>query len=71
MSDMNGSALRQTLILNDGDLVRYGLDEAYWDTQYFMRSYPGQLQLESTLPIMTAIGNHECTSPTAQASIPS
>ncbi|MDQ7825936.1 MAG: metallophosphoesterase [Candidatus Eremiobacteraeota bacterium] len=60
MSDMSGSALRQTLILNDGDVVRHGLDEAYWDTQYFNRCYPGQMQLESTLPIMTSIGNHEC-----------
>jgi hypothetical protein len=60
MSDMSGSDLRQTLILNDGDIVRHGLDEAYWDTQYFNRSYPGQMQLESTLPIMTSIGNHEC-----------
>ena len=60
MSDMSRNALRQTLILHDGDIVRHGLDEAYWDTQYFNRSYPGQMQLESTLPIMTSIGNHEC-----------
>lgn len=60
MNDMKADSKRQTILLHNGDIVRHGLDEAYWDTQYFMRCYKAQLEVESTLPILAAIGNHEC-----------
>lgn len=61
MNDMNNNpGSRQSIVLHVGDFSRYGLDEAIWDTNYFMRKYPGQMALESTLPIMGALGNHEC-----------
>lgn len=50
----------QTLLLHNGDIVRHGLDEAYWDTQYFMRMFPAQLEVAARLPVMGSVGNHEC-----------
>lgn len=61
LDDMNTDvSSRQTMVLHVGDFARYGLDESIWDTNYFMRSYSGQMTLESTLPIMGTLGNHEC-----------
>jgi hypothetical protein len=51
--------VRQTFILNDGDFVRYGLDESYWDLEYFNRQYTNTLNLEANLPILGVMGNHE------------
>jgi hypothetical protein len=55
---------RQTIVLHSGDLAYYGLHEGSWDGDYFCgymnHDYPEIRGLLSTIPVMAAIGNHEC-----------
>lgn len=50
---------RQTLIINSGDLVMFGLHENSWNEDYFSRDYPDMIKFFSMFPAMIAIGNHE------------
>ncbi len=52
-------SVRQTFCLNLGDFVTCGLDEAYWDQQYFNRNLHHTPDFQAHLPIMGTIGNHE------------
>jgi hypothetical protein len=49
----------QTLMLLSGDWVNTGDSESDWDNQYFNRSYPNALQMQSELAINGCMGNHE------------
>ena len=51
--------VRHTFVLNLGDLVECGLDERYWDQQYFNRKLRSSLDFQAALPVMVTIGNHE------------
>lgn len=53
------AAKRQTLVLHGGDFVFRGRVEGDWAKDHYNRSYANIVRLESTLPIMGAIGNHE------------
>lgn len=57
----NGMAdIRQTFVLHTGDFVHRGLDDSYWDNDYFAyRHYVSTNEFLASFPIMPAIGNHE------------
>jgi UDP-2,3-diacylglucosamine pyrophosphatase LpxH len=48
----------QTMVLQTGDWSEFDT-EASWTNEFFNRSYPPILQMQSTLPIQGTIGNHE------------
>lgn len=55
---------RQSIVLHSGDLAYYGLHEGSWDGDYFC-AYMNHDYIEirtflSLIPVMAAIGNHEC-----------
>lgn len=50
---------RQTMALFSGDYVSDGGDERDWTEQFFPRSKSGIVEMQSKLPIVGAIGNHE------------
>lgn len=51
---------RQTFVLHTGDFVHRGLDDYYWDNDYFAyRHYVSTNEFLASFPIMPAIGNHE------------
>jgi len=50
---------RQTMIINSGDLVMFGLHENSWNEDYFSREYPDMVKFFSMFPAMIAMGNHE------------
>lgn len=50
---------RQTFITHSGDFTTDGMQESFWDKEYFNRNYPGTIQLLASLPILGACGNHE------------
>ena len=49
---------RQSLIFHSGDW-NLNDDESSWDSDFFNRNYPSTLQMQASLPIMGARGNHE------------
>lgn len=51
--------VRQTLMLNVGDFVNAGLNENYWDAQFFNRTLSGTMDFLANIPSVSAIGNHE------------
>lgn len=55
---------RQSIVLHSGDLAYYGLHEGSWDGDYFCgymdHNYPEIREFLSVIPVMAAIGNHEC-----------
>jgi predicted phosphodiesterase len=55
-----GDPAFQTLLLHSGDWVESD-SESNWTNEYFNRSYPAQLQMEASMPIMGCLGNHETT----------
>jgi len=60
MADLNTNPdERQTFCLHVGDFVTFGLDEAYWDDEYFNRNYTDTMTFLSSLPVMGTIGDHE------------
>lgn len=55
----------RTFLLHTGDYVHRGLEEGYWDLDYFYASPTSSrstYDLYSTMPIQGAVGNHECYS---------
>jgi len=50
---------RNTILIHTGDFVNYGLEESYWDNEYFYRDYMETPQIQARIPIMGAMGNHE------------
>jgi hypothetical protein len=60
MSDVSqDAATRQTLLINASDFVNCGMDEFYWDHQYFNRALTGSMQFMANLPLVAPVGNHE------------
>jgi 3',5'-cyclic AMP phosphodiesterase CpdA len=52
---------RQTFLLHSGDFVHRGLEEPYWDSDYFhYNSYESTSELLETMPVVGSVGNHEC-----------
>ena len=49
----------QTLILNTGDLVKNGNNEAQWDSMLFNPNYPHLRQLLANVPYVANMGNHD------------
>jgi len=50
---------RQTFCTHSGDFVIYGMDEIFWDREYFNRDYSNTLEFLAKIPLMTSCGNHE------------
>jgi hypothetical protein len=50
---------RQTLITHAGDFTTAGMYEIPWDLDYFNRGYSGTTTALASMPVMTAMGNHE------------
>ncbi|MCX5808731.1 MAG: metallophosphoesterase, partial [Proteobacteria bacterium] len=60
MSDVSQNALiRQTLLINAADFVNCGMDEYFWDHQYFNRTLTGSQTFMANLPLVACVGNHE------------
>ncbi|MCX5814895.1 MAG: metallophosphoesterase [Proteobacteria bacterium] len=60
MSDVSQNVpIRQTLLINASDFVNCGMDEHYWDHQYFNRTLAGSLTFMANLPLLACVGNHE------------
>lgn len=59
MTQIKGDESRQTMALFSGDYVSDGGDERDWTEQFFPRSKSGIVEMQSKLPIVGAIGNHE------------
>jgi len=53
------SQARQTFLLNASDFVNCGMEEYYWDFQYFNRTLTNSLDFMANLPLVTPVGNHE------------
>ncbi len=51
----------QTLALHVGDFINSGDQEIDWQDEFFPRTQPNILQMQSELPIMGCKGNHEGT----------
>jgi len=52
---------RQTFLLHSGDFVHRGLEEPYWDSDYFhYNSYESTSEFLKTMPVIGSVGNHEC-----------
>ncbi|MEQ8222471.1 MAG: metallophosphoesterase [Candidatus Eremiobacterota bacterium] len=52
---------RQTFLLHAGDFVHRGLNEQYWDIDYFqLNSNQATSELLKTIPVIACVGNHEC-----------
>jgi hypothetical protein len=49
---------RQTLIMHAGDFSTLGMNEPFWDREYFNRNYSGTTSALATMPVMTTLGNH-------------
>jgi hypothetical protein len=64
MKDVNRDiGARQTFALHLGDFVTCGLDEAYWDQQYFNKNLLYTQEFLTNLPVLGTIGNHESLLP--------
>lgn len=59
MNDINQNNLKQTIILNSGDLVSNGNSENSWQDKFFNQQYTHISDLLSNLPYVAAMGNHE------------
>lgn len=62
LSDMDAHGVRGTFLLHSGDFALYGLEEGYFEKDFFYQDPPDTRTLESIVPIMYAIGNHDCRS---------
>jgi hypothetical protein len=55
------STERQTFLLHSGDFVHRGLEENYWDSDYFhYNGYESTSEFLKTMPVVGSVGNHEC-----------
>ncbi|MCX5809795.1 MAG: fibronectin type III domain-containing protein [Proteobacteria bacterium] len=60
MKDVSHNAsVRQTFLINASDFVNCGMDEHYWDRQYFNKTLKGSRMFMANLPLVAPIGNHE------------
>ncbi len=60
MSDVRQNvSTQQTVLINASDFVNCGMDEHYWDRQYFNRTLTGSLDFMANLPLIAPVGNHE------------
>ena len=59
MNDISTNNLKQTFILNSGDLVSNGDSESVWQDQFFDPQYTHISELLANLPYEAAVGNHE------------
>ncbi|MCE1246287.1 MAG: carboxypeptidase regulatory-like domain-containing protein [Firmicutes bacterium] len=62
LNDMSQESFekRHTLVYHGGDMVMMGLNEPYWDEQFFSESIPEVPEMLSKVPLSGVIGNHEC-----------
>ena len=59
--DASPSTERQTFLLHSGDFVHRGLEEPYWDSDYFhYNAYASTSTFLKTMPVVGSVGNHEC-----------
>ncbi|MCX7013994.1 MAG: metallophosphoesterase family protein, partial [Candidatus Sumerlaeota bacterium] len=49
----------QTFLVHVGDWVATGENEANWTNEYFNRSWPNAIGMQTKIPIMGCLGNHE------------
>ena len=61
LEDMNANPnSRQTFSLHGGDFVMFGLDESYWDKEFFEpANHAHTSEFLRKIPVMGAMGNHE------------
>ncbi len=59
LNDINNNNLKQTFIINSGDLVNDGDDEDSWQNEFFNSSFTHIIEMLANLPYLTAMGNHE------------
>lgn len=59
MIDLNQNNLKQTFVMNTGDLVSDGDTEDAWQDEFFNQQYTNITALLANLPYMAAMGNHE------------
>jgi len=59
MLDIHQNNLKQTFIVNSGDLVSDGDAEASWQNEFFNQQYSGITDMLGNLPYLAAFGNHE------------
>jgi len=60
LSDMDADFdTRQTLCLHAGDFVHYGMEESYWDAEFFDPNYTYIQTFLTRVPLMACLGNHE------------
>ena len=59
MSDISQNNLKQTFVMNSGDLVSNGDLESSWQSEFFNQQYTHITELLGNLPYMSAMGNHE------------
>ncbi len=59
MNDISQNNLKQTFILNSGDLVSNGDTESDWQDDFFNPQYTHISDLLANLPYAASIGNHE------------
>ncbi len=57
--DINQNDLKQTFVMNTGDLVSNGDSEGSWQSEFFNKQYTHISDLLANLPYMAAMGNHE------------
>jgi Calcineurin-like phosphoesterase/Purple acid Phosphatase, N-terminal domain len=58
--DMAAHDVQGTFLLHSGDFGHRGLDESILQSQFFYQAPPETRTMESRVPIMYAIGNHDC-----------
>ncbi len=59
MLDIEQNDLKQTFIVNSGDLVSDGNVESSWQQEFFNPQYTHVADMLAKLPYVTALGNHE------------
>ena len=59
LQDIDRNHLKQTFIINSGDLVSKGDEESSWQQEFFNPQYTHVADLLANLPYMTVLGNHE------------
>jgi hypothetical protein len=52
-------ARRQTICLHTGDFVTFGMDESYWDSEFFNPNFEHIQKLLASIPLVGALGRHE------------
>ncbi|KIX12000.1 purple acid phosphatase family protein [Dethiosulfatarculus sandiegensis] len=52
-------ARRQTICLHTGDFVTFGMDESYWDSEFFNPDFEHIQKFLGSVPLVGALGRHE------------